>query len=109
MQTSQGVVPVEVHSVALNAGGRVVGVFGISSPGEAPRQPPTGLRHPHLTARQLEVLQHLAAGETTTQIAEALGVAPDTVRNHVRAIFRALQTHSRLEAVIEAQRLGLLE
>ena len=55
-----------------------------------------------------EVLLHLAAGESTDQISAALHVAPDTVRNHVRAILRTLGTHSRLEAVVEARRLGLI-
>ena len=35
-------------------------------------------------------------------MADELGVAQDTIRNHIRAILRRLGVHSRLEAVIEA-------
>ena len=35
-------------------------------------------------------------------MADELGVAQDTVRNHVRAVLHRLGVHSRLEAVIEA-------
>jgi DNA-binding CsgD family transcriptional regulator len=42
------------------------------------------------------------------QIADALGISRETVRNHVRGILRTLGVHSRLEAVVEAHRRGLL-
>jgi DNA-binding NarL/FixJ family response regulator len=41
-------------------------------------------------------------------MAATLGVSPETIRNHVRAILRALRVHSRLEAVAEAHRRGLV-
>jgi DNA-binding CsgD family transcriptional regulator len=108
-RTLEGDVLAEVHSVAIEAGEHVVAVFGIVAPGEV-RPPPlpawSGKRR--LTPRQHEVLLHLAAGESTDQISAGLHVAPDTVRNHVRAILRTLGTHSRLEAVVEARRLGLI-
>ena len=45
---------------------------------------------------------------STRQIADDLGIAPHTVRNHVRLILQALGAHSRLGAVAEAHRRGLL-
>jgi DNA-binding NarL/FixJ family response regulator len=54
------------------------------------------------------VLGQLAGGMSTTQIADSLGIAQETVRNHVRAILRAFGVHSRLEAVVEARTQGLL-
>jgi DNA-binding CsgD family transcriptional regulator len=97
---------VEVHSVSLEDGGRVVGVFGIMDVDAVYPSPPP-LREP-LTARQHEVLVELARGASTQQIAASLGIARETVRNHVRAVLRTLRVHSRLEAVAEARRRGLL-
>jgi DNA-binding NarL/FixJ family response regulator len=57
-----------------------------------------------LTPREREVLDHLVAGETVRQIAEALFVSPSTVAFHVRQIYDKLHVHSRAEVV--ARTLG---
>jgi DNA-binding CsgD family transcriptional regulator len=97
---------VEVHAVSLDDGRRVVGVFGVMEV-DAEYAWPTPPRDP-LTPRQYQVLVELAHGASTAQIAASLGVAPETVRNHVRGLLRSLRVHSRLEAVVEARRRGLL-
>jgi DNA-binding NarL/FixJ family response regulator len=51
-----------------------------------------------LTPRQLEILQLIAAGETTGGIAERLYLSPETVRWHVKAILRKLKARTRAEA-----------
>ena len=61
-----------------------------------------------LTAREIEVLRLLADGMTTEQIAGELFVSSNTVRNHVNNIIRKLNVHSRLEAVSQAIRTGLI-
>ena len=61
-----------------------------------------------LTARELEVLQCLAEGASTSQASEQLGISSATLRAHVQAILRKLGAHSRLEAVAEAARLGVI-
>ena len=61
-----------------------------------------------LTARELEVLQHLAEGASTVAASEELGISTATLRAHVQAILRKLGAHSRLEAVAEAVRLGVI-
>lgn len=61
-----------------------------------------------LTARELEVLQLLAEGASTAQASDQLGISTATFRAHVQAILRKLGAHSRLEAVAEAARLGLV-
>ena len=61
-----------------------------------------------LTPRQQEVLALLALGLGTAAIADRLGLSKETVRNHVRAVLQELSVHSRLEAVVEARRRGLL-
>lgn len=61
-----------------------------------------------LTPRQLEVLHHLGLGRSNKVIARHLGLAENTVRVHVAAILAHLNVASRIEAVLEAQRRGLL-
>jgi len=62
----------------------------------------------HLTARQHEVLEHIAEGAPAKVIAAKLGVAEVTIRNHIRAILLELGCHSQLEALAEARRRRLL-
>jgi PAS domain S-box-containing protein len=101
-------VPVEISSVPIRAGeGEIpIGVFGLAYPEDIRREPPPGPSH--LTPRQAEVLRHLAAGCSTEQIAKYMGLSVETVRNHIRAVLRKLSAHSRLEAVANARKLGLL-
>ena len=84
------------------SGERVVGVFGLieGRPDDTPTAPP-----PHLTPRQVEVLRLLEQGRSTKQIAAELHLSTETVRNHIRRLFRALGVHSRLEAVASYLRL----
>ena len=70
-------------------------------------QPPKVLAA-DLTARQKEVLQLLAQGRSTDQIAGELHLTVETVRNHIRHLLKALDAHSRLEAVVVARRQGLI-
>jgi NarL family two-component system response regulator LiaR len=58
-----------------------------------------------LTARQWQVLDLLCEGRTTEEIAAALTVSSETVRSHVKGIFRRLNVRSREEAVEVAYRL----
>jgi DNA-binding NarL/FixJ family response regulator len=61
-----------------------------------------------LTTRQLEILRMLAAGQSTEAIARELWLSVATVRNHVARTLRALDAHTRLEAIAKARALGLL-
>ena len=98
-------VQVEISSCPLREGGRIVGVFGVVTHRET-AAPPNA--HPHLTPRQNEVLHLLSHGHSTAQIAEELHLSTDTVRNHVRRMLRALDAHSRIEALAVAHREGIL-
>jgi DNA-binding NarL/FixJ family response regulator len=62
---------------------------------------------PSLTTRQLQVLQCLSRGLPTKLIARELGLSEHTVKDHITAIFQALDARNRTEAVIKAGRLGL--
>jgi len=61
-----------------------------------------------LTPREHEVLENLAEGLSTQDIATVLKISVPTVRNHVEHVLRKLHAHTRLEAVAVARRLGLL-
>lgn len=61
------------------------------------------------TPRELEVLRLLAEGHDTAMLAGRLGIAAHTVEWHVRHVIEKLQVHSKLQAVIAAARLGLIE
>jgi len=100
LSTSGTRVPVEISAVPLMNGERVVGVFGLFEGrlDESLAAPP-----PHLTPRQVEVLRLLEQGRSTKQIAAELHLSPETVRNHVRRLFRALGVNTRLEAVAAAR------
>jgi PAS domain S-box-containing protein len=97
-------VAVDISSVPLMRGGHVIGVFGQVLHEEVQPAP----AHPALTPRQGEVLRLLEHGRSTSQIAQQLHLSPETVRNHVRGVLRALDVHSRLEAVAIARRDHLL-
>ena len=62
----------------------------------------------HLTAREREVLQLLAAGLPTQKLASTLYISEATVRNHIHQIISKLGVHNRLEAVVLAHKHQLL-
>lgn len=59
------------------------------------------------TARELEVIRLLARGESTSRIAQIMGVKTATVRTHLQHLFIKFGVHSRLELVAFATRTGL--
>jgi two-component system, NarL family, nitrate/nitrite response regulator NarL len=60
-----------------------------------------------LTGREREILRLLADGNSTGEIAKALGIRPMTVQSHVKNILAKLGVHSKVEAVTLAWRMGL--
>jgi DNA-binding NarL/FixJ family response regulator len=61
-----------------------------------------------LSDRELEVLECLADGQTTGQIAAKLYISDNTVKTHVRHILEKLEASNRTEAVSKAIALGLI-
>lgn len=59
-----------------------------------------------LTARERDVFACLCSGLPDKEIARELGLAPNTVRNHVATIYAKLDVHSRGEAIVWAQTRG---
>lgn len=62
----------------------------------------------NLSAREIEVLEHVALGESNRDIGQALGLSEHTIKNHLRRILEKLSAADRTEAVTIAIRRGLL-
>lgn len=62
-----------------------------------------------VTARQREILKLLAKGHSYEDIGLALDLSVNTVRSHIRTIYERLGASTKVEAVIAAMELGLIE
>jgi len=72
---------------------------------EAPPRPAAPFAD--LTPRELEILSHVAEGQSNKMIARVLSITDGTVKLHVKAILRKLSVHSRVEAAVIAVEQGL--
>lgn len=61
-----------------------------------------------LSARELEILQFLPTSLDQAELCASLFISRNTLKTHLRAIYRKLGVESRREAVFKAQRIGLL-
>ncbi len=61
-----------------------------------------------LSPREKEVINHLADGYNYQEIADKIFISVDTVRHHIRNIYKKLHVHSQSEAVAKAIRKGLI-
>lgn len=62
-----------------------------------------------LSTRQIEILQMIADGLSTKQVARELGITQKTVHNHLNSVYRKLDTQSLTHAVLSAVRLGIID
>lgn len=62
----------------------------------------------HLTQREDEILELLGKGLRNRELGEVLGVAEDTVKTHLKSLFRKLAVTDRAEAVREGVRRGFI-
>ena len=61
-----------------------------------------------LTQRELQVLQSLAVGSSTRDVAGEIHVSEETVKSYLKQVFRKLHVHDRTEAVAESIRRGFI-
>lgn len=61
-----------------------------------------------VTPRQQEILNLIKCGKTNSEIAELLGCSPWTIKNHIQAILRKLDSNTRTHAIARAMSLGIL-
>ncbi len=72
------------------------------------KAPDAGAQLADLTARERDVFDLLCHGLPDKEIANRLGLAPNTVRNHVSTIYNKLDVHSRGEAIVWARERGIV-
>ncbi|MDT7625245.1 MAG: hypothetical protein QOF99_6146 [Pseudonocardiales bacterium] len=64
--------------------------------------------YPQLRPREVDVLRLMAAGMTTKDIAEQLDLTVNTVRSYTQALMEKLGAHTRVQAIVYAQKLQLI-
>lgn len=111
-----GYIPKELNSRIITAaiqlivsGGKylpscLIESHSFSQPGEKAN---SSLLKP-LTNRQAQVLDLVAQGKSNKQIAYDMGVSEATVKLHINALLRSLRVTNRTQAVITAQKMGLI-
>ena len=86
---------------AVHAGGRLI------APDVAARLADR-VNSPSLTSREVAVLELVAKGLSNKEIAAALSLAEDTVKNHLKHVFAKLEVSDRTEAVLLAVQRGII-
>ena len=66
-------------------------------------------KRPSLSEREIEIVRLVAKGFSNDELAERLHLSPDTIKAHLRHVYEKLGVESRVEAVTEAMRTGLVE
>jgi DNA-binding NarL/FixJ family response regulator len=85
----------EVASWLLSQFDKVAYVDGIPNEMFAPLSP-----------REMEILQHIAKGQSNKEVAYSLGISRQTVKNHMTSILRKLAVNDRTQAALYAVRRG---
>lgn len=62
-----------------------------------------------LSGREMEVLQLLADGHSTPEIADILFISQKTVKNHLASIYEKIDARDRTHAVIRAVKMGIIK
>jgi DNA-binding CsgD family transcriptional regulator len=61
-----------------------------------------------VTGQEMKVLEHLAAGRSNKEIAQALGLSPNTIKTHIANLFAKLEVGRRTQALAKARDLHLI-
>ena len=61
-----------------------------------------------LSAKEVEVLQHISKGLNYKEIADNLAISPSTVRKHTENIYKKLDVHNKIEAISKGHELNLI-
>jgi LuxR family maltose regulon positive regulatory protein len=62
-----------------------------------------------LSSRERDIVELIAQGQSNKEIARTLGIAPETVKSHIKSIFTKLAVDKRAQAVSRAQALGMVK
>jgi DNA-binding NarL/FixJ family response regulator len=88
-------------AAALQPGTILIDFFAAPKPAAPPQA------FPDLTEREREILDLIARGKSSAEIASQLVLSPNTVRNYVSNIFSKLQVADRAHAILLARDAGL--
>ena len=97
-----GLVPKQWPAQDIADAARMVGM------GMTVFSPDAGSGDTLLSDRERQVLEMIAAGATNREIAERLVLSPHTVKDHTSALYRKVGARNRAQAILRAQRLGML-
>jgi DNA-binding CsgD family transcriptional regulator len=109
LRTRHGSQRITISTIVLRDEDRTTVLHPLRESTNGARPPARREPEPCLTPRQREILALLVDGERAKHIAARLTISETTVRNHIRAILRALDVNSQLEAVARARTLFLPE
>jgi DNA-binding NarL/FixJ family response regulator len=75
-----------------------------------PTIPPAGTEGTDsgISRREVEVLQLIAKGASTTEVAGELFISSKTVKNHLASVYQKLGSRDRTQAILRAVRLGII-
>jgi len=108
-RTQTGEIYVFLIAAAFLVVGVVLGMRIFARPAAIPFDGnPQALAALGISARELHVLQELAAGHSNKEIAARLHVSPNTVKTHVARLYEKLGARRRTEAINRARELGIV-
>lgn len=76
----------------------------LMSEGRNPDEDPS----PKFTPREIQVINYIASGKTSSEVSDILSISENTVNFHMKRILTKLDCHTRTQAVVEAYRRGYL-
>lgn len=103
----------EIYTILLAAGFTALGLWAGHrlTPRPRPsefRRNQEAIRSLGLTARECEILELLASGQSNKELARRLGISPNTVKVHVARLYAKLEVRRRIQAVEKARWLALI-
>jgi DNA-binding NarL/FixJ family response regulator len=105
--------PVEIYVSLIAAGFAALGVWAGFKLARRPapaafEKNQAALASLGITLREQEVLALLAAGKSNKEIAQTLGVSPNTIKTQVASLYQKLDVQRRTQAVQKARELALI-
>jgi len=103
----------EIYIALIAAGFAALGVWAGRKLTPAPAAGPferndAAIRSLGLTARECEILDLLASGQSNKELARTLGISPNTVKTHVARVYEKLEVDRRVQAIEKARWLALI-
>ncbi len=105
----------EIYIVLLAAGFAGLGLWAGHRltrrrvpPSSAFERNDAAIRSLGLTPREYEILQLLAAGQSTKEIARQLAISPNTAKTHLARVYQKLEVQRRTQAIHKARELALI-